>query len=323
MSDQLTDTEWLAEIAEIGRDRGYYEAVGRDHGALFIDESLDVLLVSFDTVQSARTGSESGIPHGMLQAEINGWSHLSIIANGPTWFRDPALWRYFDRLTDDAFFEDFDRVIFFGAGMGGYAAAAYSVASPGATVILAAPVATLDPKVAPWDDRYPTARRKDFETRYGYAPDMLDAADQAMILYDPFEDLDAMHAALFRGPQVQKIRFRHAGPRIGAELRAMNALEPLFKAAAEGTLTSDLAYHTLRRRREHGPYLKHLLNRVHIEEREYLAAMLCRAVLERRESPRFRHHYKEATKRLADTGRMLPPMRKPKKASDLFPKLHG
>ena len=50
LSDQLTDAEWLGEIAAIGEDRGYSERVGRHHSAVFIDESLDVLLVSFDTV---------------------------------------------------------------------------------------------------------------------------------------------------------------------------------------------------------------------------------------------------------------------------------
>ena len=61
LSDQLTDEEWLAEIAELGEDRGYYEPVGPAHGALFLDESPDVLIVSFDTIASARRGSASGV----------------------------------------------------------------------------------------------------------------------------------------------------------------------------------------------------------------------------------------------------------------------
>ena len=80
LSEQLTDEEWLTELEVIGSDRGYFERVGNAHTALFLDETLSVLLVSFDTVASARVGSASGIPHGMLQAEIYGWSHLSLIA---------------------------------------------------------------------------------------------------------------------------------------------------------------------------------------------------------------------------------------------------
>lgn len=323
LSEQLTDTEWLAEVAEIGADRGYYEPVGPEHGALFIDETLDVLLVSFDTIATARAGSASGIPHGMLQAEINGWSHLSILAQGATWFRDPALYAYFDRLADEAFFEDFDRVIFYGAGMCGYAAAVYSVAAPGATVILAAPLATLDPAVASWDERHVAARIKDFTSRYGYAPDMVEAAGQVIVVYDPLEEFDAMHAALYRGPQIGKVRFRHGGGRIGDELQAMNILATLFKAAAEDALTPSIAYRTLRRRREYAPYLRHLLNRVHVEERDFLTAILCRAVLARHETPRFRHHLELAEKRLVQQGRELPPMRRSRRAADRLPKLQG
>ncbi len=321
LSEHLTDAEWLAEIAEIGAERGYFEPIGEDHGALFIDTALDVLLVTFDTLGSARSGSASGIPHGMLQAEIHDWSHLSILTKSASWFRDEDLYAYFDRLVDDAFFEDFDRVIFYGAGMCGYAAAAFSVAAPGATVVLAGPVATLDPSIAAWDDRYTAARIKDFRTRYGYAPEMVDAAGRVVLFYDPTEELDAMHAALFRGPQVEKIRFRHAGPRIGAELQAMNVLGRIFKGAAEDTLSEAEIYRALRRRREYGPYLRHLLNRVHIEDRDFLTALLCRAVLTRREVPRFRHHLDAAEKKLAATGRSLPPMRRARRAADDLPEL--
>ncbi|MEM0946816.1 MAG: phosphoadenosine phosphosulfate reductase [Pseudomonadota bacterium] len=321
LSEELTDAEWLAEIADIGAERGYFEPIGDDHSALFVDTALDVLLVSFDTIGSARAGSASGIPHGMLQAEVNGWSHLSILTKTASWFRDENLYAYFDRLIDEAFFEDFDKVIFYGAGMCGYAAAAFSVAAAGATVILAGPVATLDPEIAGWDDRYSGARSKDFRTRYGYAPAMVDAAERVVLFYDPTEELDAMHAALFQGEQVTKVRFRHAGPRIGSELQAMNVLARVFKDAADGALSEKEIYRALRRRREYTPYLRHLLNRVHIEDRDFLTAILCRAVLTRREAPRFRHHLDTAEKKLSAAGKTLPPMRRAKRAADKLPEL--
>jgi hypothetical protein len=49
------------------------------------------------------------------------------------------------------FFDDFDQVVFYGAGQCGYAAAAFSVATPGATVVAIQPQATLDPRVTEWD----------------------------------------------------------------------------------------------------------------------------------------------------------------------------
>lgn len=322
LSDQLTDEEWLAEIEGIGEERGYYEPVGADHGALFIDEALEVLVVSFDTVTSARAGSSFGLPHAMVLAEANGWSHLSILARRASWFRDPAVYGYFDRLVDEAFFEDFDRVIFYGAGMCGYAAAAYSVTAPGATVIAVAPQATLDPAVAIWDDRFVGMRRTDFTSRYGYAPDMLEAADSAYILYDPTAELDAMHAALFRGPMVRHIRFRQGGAHLGDDLQAMNVLQPVMQAAAEGTLTPAVVFRALRRRREYLPYLRNLLNRVHVEERHWLTALLCRAVLRRKNAPRFRHHLEISEHKLSVAGKRLPEPRVRSRRADRFPDLN-
>lgn len=321
LSEQLTDEEWLAEIELIGETNGYFERIGDAHSALFVDESLDALIVSFDTIASARAGSAEGLPHAAVIAEEHGLSVLSLVAKGPTWFRDPAVYDFFDRLVDDAFFEDFDRVIFYGAGMCGYAAAAFSVTAPGATVIAVAPQATLDPSLTLWDDRFVGMRRADFTSRYGFAPDMLEAAEQAFILYDPAVELDAMHAALFRGPQVSHVRFRHGGIHIGADLQAMNLLGDIFERAAAGALTTLDFYRALRHRRDHLPYLRNLLNRVHIEDRDWLVALLCRAVLRSHDAPRFRHHLELSEHRLSVEGRELPPARKRRSAAYRLPEL--
>jgi hypothetical protein len=307
LSADLTDDEWLAEIDTHGEERGYFEPVGPDHAALFLDESLDVLLVSFDSIASARAGSASGLPHAMLIAEERGWSHLSILSKTTGWFRDSSVYGYFDRLVDDGFFEDFDHVLFYGVGPAGYAACAYSVTAPGATVIAVAPQATLDPRIASWDDRFTRARSRDFSSRYGYAPDMLEAAQAAYILHDPTVDLDAMHAALYRGEPNHSIRLRHTGPRIGTELQDMRILGPLFDAAVDGTLTPLSFYKAFRKRRDYPPYLRALLNRVHVEGRHFLTALLCRAVLARKSLPQFESQLKVSEHRLRASGRSLPP----------------
>ena len=257
----------------------------------------------------------------MLQAEIFGWSHLSLIAKKPTWFREAEVIDYFDGLADEAFFEDFDRVIFYGAGMCGYAAAAFSVAAPGATVILAGPQATLDPSVAPWDDRFLNQRRRDFTSRYGYAPDMVDGAEAVYVFYDPLEELDAMHAALFRGPQVNHLRMRNFGARVGDELQSMNILGRVFKAASEGVLTSAFCQRLLRRRRRHLPYLKNLLSRLHVEERHYLTILLCRSVLQVKDVQRFRHHLNVAEKHLEKAGKPLPVSHRRRRGAESLPRL--
>jgi hypothetical protein len=138
---------------------------------------------------------------------------------------------------------------------------------------------------------------------------MVEAAARVFVVYDPLVELDAMHAALFRGENVERIRFRNAGPGTGREFMAMGALRPVLEAAGEDRLDARAMFRALRLRHSFQPYLRNLLGRLHAEERHLLTAILCRAALERRNSPRFRHHLELAEQKLARMGRTLPERR--------------
>lgn len=300
ISADLSDAEWLKALRDIGESDGYYSSLGRKHAAVFVERSHKVLFVSFETVFGIRSVSESGLPLAFDVSENRNWSHLTLITEQQDWFRDKTLFDYFDRLVDYGFFEEFDKVIFYGAGMCGYAAAAYSVAAPGATVILVSPQATLDRPLSQWDARFPVSRRLEFTARYGYAPDMLEAAEQAFILYDPDEGEDAMHASLFRGSNVHHHRYRRGGAgAIDADLRSMALISHFVRLAETGDLTSGRLANLLRSRKSHVPYLRALLARVLAEDRPVLTAMLCRAVLAKQSIPRFAHHLEIAEGQLA------------------------
>ena len=121
---------WLELIEQIGAEEGSFHTLGPRHWALMVEDGRK-LVVSFETMASARArqGQMPLVHH--IAAEM-GWSHLCLIAEDQTWFRDPWVYAYFDRLVDEAFFDDFDRVLFYGAGPMGYAACAFSVTAPGA-----------------------------------------------------------------------------------------------------------------------------------------------------------------------------------------------
>jgi hypothetical protein len=55
-------------------------------------------------------------------------------------------------------------------------------------------------------------RRTDFTSRYGYAPDMLDAAEQVYVIYDPYEQLNAARAAMFTRSAVKSSPSLTLGP---------------------------------------------------------------------------------------------------------------
>ena len=288
----LPRREWLARVEEIADEDGYVEDLGRRHHAIFIEEGT-TLLVTFETLQGIQALSDLGQPLGWEMLKKYGWSHLCLASNGDTWFRDPAVYGYFDRLIDDGFFDEFDRVIFYGAGPCGYAAAAYSVASPGAHVIAIQPQATLDPRMTEWDDRFTDMRSRDFQSRYGYAPEMLDAAEQAFVLYDPREKLDAMHAALFTRPNVTKLRMRFMGDALQTDLLEMETWVPLIKAGGDGTRAEALFAKLYRARRDYRPYLRNLLDALEGEDRIPLIEALCTNVTGRMRARRFAFRLKE------------------------------
>ncbi len=282
----LPRQDWLARVEEIVDEDGYVENLGRRHNAIFIEEGT-TLLVTFETIQGIQALSDLGQPLGWEMLKDHGWSHLCLTSNGDTWFRDRAVYGYFDRLIDDGFFDEFENVVFYGAGPCGYAAAAYSVAAPGARVVAIQPQATLDPRVTEWDDRFTDMRIQDFTTRFGYAPEMLDAAEHAHVFYDPREQLDAMHAALFTRPNVTKLRMRCMGDALQTDMLEMNIWPKLLKAAADGTLT-DAYFATLyRARRDYRPYLRNLLETLEEENRIGLVEALCSSVSSRMRAPRF------------------------------------
>lgn len=305
----LDKGEWLTRLADIAEARGHFQPLGKKHLAAFVDAG-STLLVSFETINRIRALSEDSRPIGWDMVNTQGWSSLTIMSEGNTWFRNARVFGYFDALIDDGFFEEFDNVIFYGAGSCGYAAAAFSVAAPGATVLALQPQATLDPRVTEWDKRFTRMRRTSFTDRYGYAPDMLDAAEKAYVIYDPKVELDAMHAALFTRPNVEKFRLSHFGTSIQSELLELGLLHTLLEKAAEDALDTLSFAQIMRARRDHPPYLRAVLAELDRQERPYLSAMICRNVLARLDNaPRFARRLKALQRDAQDGNVILPPAR--------------
>ncbi len=302
LDESLADLDkdaWKDGLARIAEDCGMFQPLGDRHFATFIEEK-NTLLVTFETVEGIRALSDKAHPIGFDLIRSLGWSHLCLVSDGDTWFRDPIIYGFFDRLIDDGFFEGFDQVVFYGAGPCGYAAAAFSVASPGSSVIAVQPQATLDPRMTEWDDRFTEMRRTAFDDRYGYAPDMLDAAAQAFVLYDPYQQLDAMHAALFRRKNVTRLRMPLMGAAVQTSLIQMQILYRLIAQAGQGKLTEQSFYRMYRARRENRAYLRRVMYHLDLRGRDQLNMMLCRHVLARMGGPRFRQRLAQLEKAAAE-----------------------
>jgi hypothetical protein len=293
--DDLRETLRAAARAAPG---GSVRRLGTSHEAIFRPGIGRDLIVTFETDARLEDADAGVVPTARHLAEATDASWLCIVSEGATWFRDPAIFDHFDGLTDDGLFDEADAVLFMGAGSGGYAAAAYSVAAPGAAVIALRPQATLSARTAGWDTRYFAARGRDFEGRYGYAPDMLEAAGQAAVLYDPELEEDAMHAALFRRDGVMRLRCTGLAYEIDEHLGTMGVLEPLARAALEGELTAPQFWRLFRARRQHFGYLHALMRRLRDDGRLTMAMRVCRHGVEATGRPFFRKRLQLMEERL-------------------------
>lgn len=301
---------WLRHLEGLGK-RGHFVALGKQHWSLF-EERGPTLLVTFESFTQLLQGPFREMPVAQQLAAAKGWSHLSLLAEGRTWYRSRRVWSYFDRLVDEAFFEDFDQVVFYGAGMGGYAACAFSVVAPGARVLAVRPVATLDPRFAGWDHRFLEDRRADFRSRYGYGPDMLDAAHRAWVVHDPAVDEDAMHAALYRKKHVTYLDCRHLGPAPEGPLDQMGALAPLLQASVEGNLDAKLWARLWRARRGNAVWLRNMAAKLAESPSRLREGRFLRLALQEIEdAPRLKRRYAEVIRALEVSGQSLPqPLRR-------------
>lgn len=273
------DDGWAAIAAGLAGPDGFFREGGR-HSFLFVPRG-DTLVVTFDNLDIAMEKRADRRPWGYSFIERQGWSMLGVMAQGWTWYRDPWVWDQFDDLAASGFFARFDRVVFYGASMGGYAACAFAPACPGAEVVAISPQSTLDKRLVPWETRYSTAWGRDFSGRYGDAAEVSRAAGRVTILYDPYEPLDRGHVDRFTGPNVTRLRAPLLGHRLGSSLQQMGILAPITVGALNGTLTEAEFYRLLRIRKTSARYQKELFRRALDRGHPDLARRLARWVLTR------------------------------------------
>lgn len=270
--------QWQGIARDLTGPQGWFTEA-EDHSFLFVPRDRRVLVVTFDNLDLAMTRREDRRPWGFSFIEKQGWSMLGVVAGGWTWYRTPFVTDTFRRLRDEGFFARFDRVVFYGASMGGYAAAAFSAACPGADVVAISPQSTLDRALVPWETRYRKAWDRDFSGEFGDAAAASRAAGRVFLLHDPFEKLDSAHVARFDAPNVVRLRCPLMGHRLGSMLNQMGVLSPIILSALDGTLTASDFNARLRVRRRFPRYQAQLFDRAVACGHERLARRMAASVL--------------------------------------------
>ncbi|SLN58858.1 hypothetical protein [Pseudooctadecabacter jejudonensis] len=279
---------WLDLLDDVSEEFGHFEPLGPDHSAAFIDAGR-TLLVTFEAAPTVHKSNANHAPLGWQFVQSHGWSSLTVMShNRQDWFRHDAVFGYFDRMIDDGFFDDFDQILFYGAGARAYAAAAFSVAAPDARALLIQPQATLDTDRAGWDKRFPQTRRLDFSTRYGYAPDMVETASDVWVIHDPDVLEDAVHAQMFDADHVHHLTARHVGPNADRAFMDVGVWADLVEQAMSGDLTPARYGAVWRARFNNLKYMRQLFDRlVSSDTHPRLLAWVCRAMTRDNDRPLF------------------------------------
>ncbi len=238
----------------IGKD-AFFLPAGRIDA--WFERRSDILIVTFFNLA---TVGEHEIPHPWFYGNVakQGYSVLGLIAKRRDWYRNEDTPRVIERLRDAGLFDEFRRVLFVGASMGGFAALTYSKLVPGSGVLAFSPQSSLAPDIVPFERRYPRPQ-KQFDWSN---PDHRDAADaiaqasDVTIAFDPFVAEDKAHAKRLAGPNVTFLHVSHMGHQAIRVLKHVGVLPTLFAEVAENRFDRAAFFRALRGRRQQMRWLR-------------------------------------------------------------------
>ncbi|WP_099823234.1 hypothetical protein [Oceaniglobus indicus] len=274
------------------------------------------LLVSFETASDPDVALKTHRSRLHELADDMDWSHLSLASRGATLFRAPEVITFIDALADSTLFDQFDDVLFYGAGVGGHGALSYALTAPTARVLAIAPLVGLDGRNGPTDPRFDLEDGIDISERYAVNDANLQAAGDVFLVLDAADLADNAQARCLTGANIHTLICRDVGEVLERALNDLGVLDDLLVHAMDGVLTPQLFYAEMRvARRENSAYLRRLTARLIERDRPLLEAMAVRNVAYRTGRKRFERRLAQLEAALIERGIALPPPLDPDRTS--------
>lgn len=277
-SDTGTDPlpPWLTDLMPGGKGVGFLRK-GRGHTLMHVARKKPILLVTFDNLSNVGDTSTARAPWAYKFAQDLNLSHLGVMAHVKAWYRDGALIDEMQRLADDGFFARYERVVFAGTSMGGFAALAFAKLAPGSHVIAFSPQTTLDTDLVPWESRFWSGRRQDWSLPLSDGAQTIEDCAQVNVIYDPYNELDRKHAERVQGPNVRHLKCFYANHKTPVYLRRMGTLKDIMELGVMGELSEARFYSLLRARRSLPWYRGNLEGYFRAKDRPEMADRVARA----------------------------------------------
>ncbi|PHS19403.1 MAG: hypothetical protein COA78_00830 [Blastopirellula sp.] len=239
---------WLEDFRPNADAEGFHEKT-LHHSLMFVRRPSDRLLVTFDNLSNVNDDAPDRGPWAYKIAREAGHSHLGVMAHVSDWYRNAALIERFQTLAAQGFFDGYERVVFAGVSMGAFAALKFSSLVPGAHVVAINPQSTLDPALVPWETRFESGQRQDWNLPLPDGAALTSGAARVSIFYDPYLDLDKKHIERFSGDNIRVFNCWFSNHKTAVFLRKIGALKPIMTHAIMDELTEPEFYRLYRARR--------------------------------------------------------------------------
>lgn len=238
---------WQQSLAMSEDAVGFYEKLPNSSIVYYAPPNASRLMVSFDGFNQVKNGDVNRDPWGFKFALESGWAFLGIMPYKKFWYRDEILFDKLEEIAERGLFKRYEKVLFTGSSMGGFAACAFAKLSPGANVLAFAPQNTLDPRLQNYDRRYKEALKQDWGTRYLRANDGIKDAKNVYILYDPLQKEDKIHTSHIEGANVLKC------PVIGCDHAVVYVIHEigLLKFTSMAAMEGKINFHNFRNITKH------------------------------------------------------------------------
>ncbi|HEV8692241.1 MAG TPA: sulfotransferase family 2 domain-containing protein [Ideonella sp.] len=196
-----------------------------------------VLAVSFEPAATGKIEPDLGRPAwGQAFLQKRGHSVLGVKREATDWYRSAELHQLFRAMQVQGLFGRFERVLFYGPSMGGYAALSLAAAAPGCTVLALNPQSTLAPDRVWFDQRFAGPRAAAWEGDFVDGADGAAAAGRVYVCYDPYQVKDRLHAERLPAHNLVRLRLPFVGHTTAQALNAMGLLGTVFDQALAGSL---------------------------------------------------------------------------------------
>jgi len=195
------------------------------------------LIVTFEPATMGKAEPDLNRPvWGQAFLQKRGHSVLGVKRVATAWYRSAELHQLFRALQAQGFFGRFERVMFYGPSMGGYAALSLAAAAPGCTVLALNPQSTLAPDRVWFDQRFAGRRGPDWRGDFIDGVDGSLAAQRVYVCYDPYQVKDRLHAERLPTHNRVNLRLPFVGHTTAQALNGLGLLGAVFDRALAGTL---------------------------------------------------------------------------------------